>query len=371
MSLFEGLKKIGKKTALGTGAFVASISALEASGQEANISDFQNSEQTEIPSEQYRSNFIKYMEHPSYKQRLAKEMFGDEKIDKEKNKKIEEEFEKRLNKIKTIPIKMNPDIENEERDGSFYDGHDNNPRIESTPHAINHELQHGIDYDYLTEVEQPGFEERKDNFIGDSKKIYLDFLESQETKQNNADKLELAKIIKEYVLNNGNNIKFKIPIDNFSEYETPYNYVLAMAEEELGTDLYQFYSYFNIEDREKIRSNNKELIDRMENYRKKMNELLSNYTYYGRSTEIKGRLTHLRTRAWEEFNFNLKKDFDINKFPELKNDRQYKELRDKLHLTDEQINELMKYTAYNETNKKNDKTYYPPEFWENSNGNQA
>jgi hypothetical protein len=331
-----------------------------------------DSNQTEISSDQYRQDFIKYMEHPSYKERLTKEMFGDEKIDKEKQKLIDEEFEKRLEKIKTVPVKMMPDLpkEDEYKDPSGY-----NPitdTIEATPHAIRHEFRHKIDFDSQAEVKQAGFEKIKNSFIGDAEENYKNFLESQETKQYNLDKISLAKTIKEYIINNKDSINFKVKIDKyFSGYQTSYDFVLAMTEEVAGTDIHQFYSYFNLKDQEKIRSKNKELIDRMKDYMDKLNELVGNYGYYGKSTEIKARLTYLRLRAKNEFNFNLRKDFDINKYPELKNDRQYKELRDKLHLTDEQINELMKYTALNAT--EDPKTHYSPKFWEmpNEEENQA
>jgi hypothetical protein len=365
MKFFEGLKKVGKKTALGTGIFVASVSALKTSGQETSSFLNTDSNQTEISSDEYRQNFIKYMEHPSYKQRLAKEMFGDEKIDKEKKKKIDEEFERRLEKIRNVPIKMMPDLpkEDEYKDPSGY-----NPitdTIEATPHAIRHEFQHKIDFDSGLEIKQGGFEKIKNSFVGDAEENYFNFLESQETKQHNLDKISLAKIIKEYILNNKDSIDFKIKVDEYfydPDYKTSYDYVLAMTEEVSGIEMHQFKSYFNDEDQKKIHFENKELIDRMKDYMDKLNELIGNYNYYGKSTEIKARLTYLRLRAKNEFNFNLKKDFDINKYTELKNDRQYKELRDKLHLTDEQINELIKYTALNAT--EDPKTHYSPKFWE-------
>lgn len=349
---FEKAKKITKRIGLGTGVIIASVSSLKTSGQETNSLMNADSNQTEISFDQYRENFIKYMEHPSYKERLAKEMFGNEKIDKEKQKQVDEEFEKRLEKVRTVPIKMNPDISEEKKDGSNYNRETRT--IETTPHNFNHELQHRIDRDSIAEIKQKGFEKIKDNYIGDPVKIYGDFLEGEETKQNNLDQLLLAQIVKQYLLDNKENIKVTYPVD---KDQNPCDVFIDKLSKPISTPILSlFYAYLNEKDREKIRSQNDVLMNRMENYRRKLDELVENYVYYGTSNEIKARLTHLRIRAKNEFNFNLRKEFDINKYPELKNDRQYKELRDKLHLTDEQINELMKYTA--ENNPQN--IFYPP-----------
>ena len=59
------------------------------------------------------------------------------------------------------------------------------------------------------------------------------------------------------------------------------------------------------------------------------------------------RLNHLRIRAIHEYGYGLNKKFNINDYPELKNDRQYLELNERVGLSNKAIKKLMQVTADN------------------------
>lgn len=267
----EKIKKVVKKTVIGAGIIVTPIIS---SGQNSSNSEIahKNIQNTEINKDKniennqefYINKYIKYMEHPSYKQRLAKEMFGDVNINEAMQNIVDEEYNKRINKIYSIIIEMIPDVDNPTKDTSNFSP--SNKVVTSTPRAIFHEIQHRLDNnDDNFIIRQKGFEEVKNKNIG-------------------------------------------------------------------------------------------------------LKTILENYNYFGRSDEIKARLNSLRIKAIMMYGFDLNTDFDINNYEKLREDKEYNELRFDLNLTNEQINELMKYIAINDKNNVDDKTYVHP-GWDYGNEN--
>ncbi len=108
-------------------------------------------------------------------------------------------------------------------------------------------------------------------------------------------------------------------------------------------------------------------------YDKKIGPIVKDLFYLKNGTEIRARLNHLRIKAIENYNFDLKDDFDINNFEKLKGDPQYNDLKVNLGFSDEQINELMKNTASIEEKIENkDGNFYHPGFnYGEENSNQA
>src|SRR3989339_1551338 len=108
MKFFEGFKKDMKKVAVGSAVVAASLVPMKSVEQE-NTSNT-NQDKTEINKEGksiasmdpefYRNEYIKYMEHPSYKERLAREIYGDSIITKDMQKIIDIKFTERLKQIK-------------------------------------------------------------------------------------------------------------------------------------------------------------------------------------------------------------------------------------------------------------------------------
>lgn len=249
MKFFEGLKKNADKAIIGSAVIASSLSPIESRAQEVKkditpnkieLNDTVTKESSMNP-EFYINKYIKYMEHPSYKQRLAKEMFGDVNINEERQSIVNEEYNKRINKIYNIIIEMIPDVDDPTKDTSNFSP--SSKIVTSTPRAILHEIQHRLnnnDDNFI--IRQRGFEEVKNKNIG-------------------------------------------------------------------------------------------------------LKTILENYNYLGRSDEIKARLNSLRIKAIMMYGFDLDTDFDIKKYEKLREDKEYNELRFDLNLTNEQINELMKYIA--------------------------
>ena len=61
-------------------------------------------QKSEARLEQQRAYYLKSMYHPAYKKRLAKEMFGDQKLSDEMKEAIDKEYEKRIENIKILNI---------------------------------------------------------------------------------------------------------------------------------------------------------------------------------------------------------------------------------------------------------------------------
>lgn len=242
-------ENIIKKATLGSAIVTASLSPLKSTGQEIqqDYENVKNKTEISMDPESYRNEYIKYMEHPSYKERLAKEMYGDEIIDGDKQQNIDSEYEKRLTKIKNVPIEMLPIVDDVSKDTSHYSIIDK--LVKTTPYAAFHELSHSLDHAGNMMVRQKGFQDAL---------------------------------------------------------------------------------YKNLDDSTRI----------------------ANYDYFSRRSEIKARLNSLRLKAVSLYGFDLNDNFDIKKFDKLRDDKEYLELRFNLNLTNEQINDLMKYTAENMSDEK-------------------
>lgn len=350
MKFFEGLpqkvdniKKKAKKAAIGAGIVLASTSSMEAQNIEQSNNDKKvDTTEVNLDPEFYRGKYLKYMEHPSYKLRLAKEMFRDSVIDRKKRKQIDLEYQRRLKRIKTIPIEMIPDVENDADDPSIFSENSlTGPNIKTTPRASSHELAHAGDGD-----NSYGFDSKADEFISDLQNAEMDSIEVKKYEENHG---KFIEILKNYLSQNKDSIKFSLG-EHLKDQESATYFMLNQLNDLNSKyfDLQKFYKYFSIKDVNRINNDNRQLIKDLDLFEKKKSEVDDiNYRndYFRKKTEIKARINHLRIRAVEEFGHDLNKEFNINDFPELKNDRQYKELRDELNLSDEEINELSKYTA--------------------------
>jgi hypothetical protein len=350
-NFFENTGKAIKKTAIGAGIITASLSSTEAKGQDTN--KLSNIDTTEInkgqdplkmDGESYRKNYIKYMEHPSYKQRLAKEMFGDSIITKEKQDLLDAEYQRRRKQIEDVGIKMIPD--NDELDKSYYATF-----VTATPSAAYHELSHSVD----TEAggNENGFTQNK--IIEKLRNKYKEFHQGKEFEEYKQNYLKFSQILKNYIVEHKNNITFDIP-DDLRKEKSAYDYLLNYLDDNSAIIWNKLPSrllnYFSTNDREKIYKDNNELINQISSFITRDNDL----RYYSKPTEIKARLNSLRFRAINDYGFDLNNKLDINNFQELKKDKQYLELKEKCGLSDDQINELFDTVAIN--NKP--ETYYPP-----------
>ncbi|MFA5773289.1 MAG: hypothetical protein WC908_01280 [Candidatus Paceibacterota bacterium] len=184
-----------------------------------------------------RDEYLKYMKDPTYKQRLTKEMYGDQKIDASKQEKIDSELSNREKIIKNILLTT---------------------ADESKPDSVQAE--------------------------------YINFQSNMlETRFRNV-YYYLSGIV-------SNQYRFD---------DSPFNSI---------RDKYINPKYFN--------------------WRNEGN---------WNNTKLKSTFNDLRKKA-EKLGYISNNVFNMDDYPELKNDRRYKELKDQLELSDESINILMGYIA--------------------------
>lgn len=439
---FERAKENSKKIIMGAGLITASVGSLEAQEFKPNINEINNIEvvnekqdlnnidkndsiqQRKVADQKridelekelgvskkdtndkefYRNEYLKYMEHPSYKQRLAKEMYGDENIDEEKQKKINSEYTKRLNSVQDVPINLGDLTKYKGSDfsgGIYTNGYKDIPRgvyIDSLKsEVLNHELSHAAE-NMNEEGLDKGFNEKKEkvfplngifeyyvehttkslmgdekgdikinkekniniNFITKIKKFKQEHLEEYNKYSN--DHSKIFDVIEKYYYKNSkdsepNHVKIKefmdlaksnvdfISANDFTTILNLENDFSLFAEfKKNNIDLKVESDYWNNFSEEERGQAKKTLID--------IFDIVSN-------SEIKARLNTLRIRAIENNDYNLKEDFDINKYNNIKESPQYKSLR--RVMSDDQINELIKYTVMNDENIGGDKTYVHP-----------
>lgn len=374
---FEKAKDVIKKTVIGSAVVTASLAPMKSNAQEIKLDqeNIKNKSETPTSLEHYRTEYIKYMEHPSYKERLAKELFGDLIIDEEKQKIIDKEYTDRLEQVKKISMYDMGYID-DPNNPSKYSKIGTSDYIETSFESANHELSHSADQ-RIGHLQYNGFEKKKiESYARRDMGLEKEVEKLEINKYNALDSIGIDKykenqkkfidILKNYIKNNENDTNFcqrnniNVLKNNINELNAPYY------------SLKTFYKNFNYLDQIAIMKENRELMSILEPYENTRNEYenkikkINNYLeYLNESTEIKARLNSLRLRAVSEFGFNLNFDFDINDFEKLKDDPQYKQLKNELGLTNEQINELMKYTAMNEKNNNGD-TYYHKD-WDYSN----
>lgn len=374
MGFLEGFKKNIKKVAVGSAVVAGSVLPPESTAQEVKQNNEKiNKTEVSMDPEFYRAGYIKYMEHPSYKIRLAKEMYGDTIINKDGQQIIDFEYQKRLNQIKTIPINMLPNIYENSSDPSYYSQNEN--KVYTTSYASSHELSHAADYSDKFLNREMGLETVLNKFLINREIEYFTFISSPETEVYRQKMLLFSVIVKQYILENKDKVKLTVPDYFLSENESPYDFIMTILNELNLKDftLKKYNEFISFSDRQIINNDNqiKELTVDIERYLAKLEKLQNNHFYYYKNTEIKARLNHLRLRAKNEFHFDLNNEFNINEFNELKNDQQYEELKEKLNLSDEQINELMKYTADNNENFNKDRTYVHPQWNYRESDNKA
>lgn len=388
---FEQAKEAIKKTAIGAGIITSSFGNLEA--QESKTQE-KEPIKTEVAAdntqeaEYYRNEYIKYMEHPSYKERLAKEMYGDKIIDEEKQANIDREYKQRLAQIKKVSI----DIQENLTENANFRPQIN--KVYADKNAAYHELSHSIDFRKRQSVFEEtkknhyelkkdsliegGFNKTKEKYVSDPIKDYEEFIQSEQPKKY-IENISLLHTILNDLSNKSNEkvmINFKLSnlstSNIFDSNQTKNNKninILDCVKDLENNGSYILLRNLNNKDLHEIYDSNKGLMRNIFDYENKMQELLLGI-YYKENTEIKARLNSLRLKATNKFGFDLNEKFDINKFPGLKTESEYYDLKDNLKLSNKQINELMKYTAMNEErNKKND--YYHGEWNYDEEDNKA
>lgn len=100
---FEKIKNTTKKTALVAGAI---LSATFLPSEKLSAQKILNIHNAIGKPEDQRNDYLEYMNHPSYKLRLAKEMFGDRQLTSEEKNMVDNEYYSRILSLKNAHINV-------------------------------------------------------------------------------------------------------------------------------------------------------------------------------------------------------------------------------------------------------------------------
>lgn len=315
------------------------LSFFEDQNRPENNEDFNN---------MMRNRYIEYIKHPLYKERLKKEMYGDKTLKEEDIREIDKEYEERLKQAEKVNILTKSNISALE--GSFSPDF-NEIEVGVDENAFNHEFSHAV------EIRSDDHQIKDDGFSEILKSFKLKDAEDLLLYENMVNiKKELKPKFKEYLkdLQNDSNYVYDNDLDKIFKENTVSNIINTVEKQYRKNFIVQ-----NIEIINNIKSAEIKYFETVDEVRK----------YLIQKTEIKSRLNSLRMMAKQKYNYQLQDNFNINDYPLLKEDYQYKQLKH-IDLSDEQINELIKYTAENE-NKDGNSNYYNPNWDYGNEDNRA
>jgi len=269
-------------------------------------------------AEAYRQDYITIVNHPSYVKRLQKEMFGDATLDEAQSKQLNDEYEFRKNKINNVSIEI-ADLTNLGIAGS-YTPYDN--KVASNESAMFHELSHATEDG---DVWRPSMPRRN----------FMNLRDANISKPIIDPELEHKVWEREKIYDSKIQEVFDDTSREFDEFEqrrirnrSPF---LAIPQTpELGLTV----------DPESLDMYNK--AKHLKYY-----EPEEGWDYYSEPSEVKARINNLRAKAWKNHGYDYNDEFDINKYPMLKEEKNYKDLRYYLNMEDDNINELAKSVALN------------------------
>jgi hypothetical protein len=277
--------------------------------------------------------FKKYMEHPSYKERLGRELFGDGKVDE---RAVEEEYQRRMGKLSQIQI-MDESGLNKGEEGHYLPSQ--GILRAKNPEVFYHEMTHALDNNPSIFGVAPvvPFTKVKDRLVTYPIQREKEYMEKygQYRKPN-------YKILQE-----------KMAKDVDEGIISPPSY---LSKEEYKRHLLQGDPFFEVRKPKPEQGITQEYINAFranpaaQFIEKALDAEDKEYksaalNYLKDDTEMKARINSLRLQAIDKYKYDPGKPFNINDYPELKKDHQYKHLTDDLKMSDEDINELSKYIA--------------------------
>lgn len=304
------------------------------------------------------SSYKKSMQSPTYKERLAREMYGDVPLDDDQKDEVDANFEMRKWLINNVGTeKVNNRNTGNEALGEYiakdyliqYNPQKIRESGENEESVLAHEYGHSLDTDLIEEFAIPnsGFSQKKKEMVENPVKE-SDYVESRDLEKiNHEGTIDVLNQITEDIR------KGKIKIVDTEKF----NDALREAGKRYNTDgdaavvsVLKHTTFDNkyIDNLEK--SKGYEKINKYKEYEKDRNFK----EYVNRDTEVKARINALRIKANLNHGYNFDEPFDINKYPTLKTDMNYIQLNKFLKMSDDSINKLSEYVAYepNKTEKQ-------------------
>jgi hypothetical protein len=303
------------------------------------------------------AGYKRSMESPTYKQRLARELYGDAPPNMEE---VEKNLQRRKdllgNLVVTEKRDASPNAEGEmgEYIQPQYDK-EGKPRIVINPQQARkhstetsvyaHEVGHAMDTEIndAFQMKTSPFTKKKKEILGEpNRDFYYQYQTEYGLANSDGREAVVAQILKD--VKDG-----KLKITDSKE-----NFDYAVKNRFPGS------TGSNVDVIQKILS--KTNADK--NYRNKLMEsegfkkieAYENFMQHSRfqdylmnDTEVKAKINALRMRAHLEHGYNFDEPFNIEKYPTLKGDENYQQLNKELRIPDEAINKLSEYIAYDKS----------------------
>ena len=277
--------------------------------------------------------FKNYMEHPAYKERLGRELFGDGEVDQ---KAVDDELKRRMERFSEIKIEDASGL-NKGEEGHYLPSQ----RIlrAKTPEVFYHEFTHAMDnnpsmFGIAPVVPFTSVKDRLVTYPAQREKEYMEKYGQYRKPNYKILQEKMAKDVDEGVIQ-------------------PPSY---LSKEEYKKDLLQGDPFFQVRKPRPEQGITQEYIDAFKAnpsaqfIQKALDAEDKEYksaalNYLKDDTEMKARINSLRLQAIEKHGYDQSKPFKIEDYPELKKDHQYKHLTDDLKMSDKDIDELSKYIA--------------------------
>jgi len=274
-----------------------------------------------------------YMEHPSYKKRLGKELFGEGRIDPSA---VEQEYQRRIQKLPTVKI-IDPSGLGQGQAGEYRPSENTLQAIDSP--TFYHEITHAVDKSpsFFGQAEDTPFTDVKERIVKYPVQALREFKEKYG----------------QYIKPNLSVLQEKLVKDLDKGVILPPQ---GMAKEQYRERLLKYNPIREIRKPRPEQNITQEYVDAFKalpqsQFVKKAIEAedkeyrLPWIGYLKEDSEMKAKINSLRLQAIEKYGYDPSKPFRIENYPELKKDPQYKQLTEDLKMSDKDIQELSTYIA--------------------------
>lgn len=314
--------------------------------------------------ERERDVMKRWVEHPSYKGRLEKELYGEgpvmvpqgnveewervpENVREEMARdRINEEYAKRLSQVSTVKPMFGDVGANTE---GYYNPdshtitmrqHSPTSRVKFDPGTFYHEFTHALDNQRgpFGVPERSPFTEVKERIVTYPSKIQQEYHEKYGKNYKPAVKELSESLVEDFK-------KGRIQKPDYLTAERFEN--MLRGWDPFGTFLYKPDKTYGITQEyidEVMKRPAAQKAKAIKDAEQKIYHI-PGVNYLNLDPEIKARINGLRIQAFDKYKYDPNKPFRIQDYPELKKDRQYRHLKDGLKMSDDDINEMSKYVA--------------------------